>query len=205
MTMITQGTLPPAAAILDDIAKQCNDEVNNDEAKQVQNKKKKRSCQKLGQDKHKCCERKIQEHRNKNPKDGDPPIEGERCYNRPPKPDANGDIGPVDTTPLNTDRAATIKSAIASCGKNPSRKAVSRAIGKALNGKVFPDAAILGPGNPPSKTFVDFKFACPASNRKKSKKAKKSYRSPKQSRAQEQAHNALGQATGGGKTITIRF
>jgi hypothetical protein len=200
MTIVTQGTLPPSAeTVLKDIAKDCNDEENAKEDKQVKAKKKKRSCQKLGQDKHKCCEKKIQEHRAKNPEDGSPPIEGERCYNRPTT-DINGQTQ-VDTNPVAVDRGQTISAAIASCGTNPTRQQVSSAIGKALAGKVFPDAAMLGP--PPEKTFVDFKFACPESHRSKKKSTRKNYRPPGQSRAQQTAHDALGQATGGGQSLTI--
>jgi hypothetical protein len=189
------GTVTPEA-LLRDIAKQCNDAVNNDEAKQIQNKKKKRTCQKLGQDKHKCCEEKIQDHRSKNPPDGDPKIEGETGYNRPKFDKKTKKLISVDKNPLkdaggNLVKRGDIIKAAAKSAAGQGKKAIRAAIGKALGGTVWPDATIVGP----PRRMVDFKFACPASHRKKNKR----YRPPKQSPSQERAHNALGDA----KTITI--
>jgi hypothetical protein len=200
MTIVTQaaGADPTAIAFLEKIAEDCNKKINDEEDKAIKNKKKKRTCQKMGQDKHKCCDDKLKEHEKSG---ADPKCEGERAYQRP-KFDKNGQVvPPVNTTPVPTDRAQTISNAIQSCGPNPSRAAVGAAIGKALAGLVFPDAAILGPNG--EKTFVDFKFACPESHRSKKKSARKNYRPPSQSPSQEAAHTALGQATGGGPTATI--
>lgn len=202
MTIITQGAIPPAALVLDDIAKACSNDVNAKEAQRIKNKKKKSTCQKLGQDKHKCCEKKIQEHRDKNPPDGDPAVEGETGYKRP-KFRKNKPVQPVDKNPLMTpdpanpanmiklSRGALIKAAAASAA-GLGKDAVRAAIGKALSGTVWPDAAVVGP----PKRMVDFKFACPASHRKKNNKK---YTPPSQSAKQERAHNALGD----GPTITI--
>ena len=198
-TVDLQGNTDPAIAGAEDllrkIAKQCNEDVNNDEAKQIENKKKKRTCQKLGQDKHKCCEGKVQDHRDKNPPDGNPKVEGEKGYNRPKFDSTTGQpIQPVDKTSLNTTRGAVIKAAAASVAKQ-GKKAIRAAIGKALGGTVWPDAAIVGP----PKIMVDFKFACPESHRSKKESTRKNYRPPKQSPSQQRAHNALGD----GPTITI--
>ena len=197
MTIIGQGPTPPAGVqILDDIAEECNKEINGKEAKKIKQKKKKSTCQKLGQDKHKCCDDKIKEHQKKSPPKGNPPLEGEQAYKRPQfkkgKP-----VQPVDTNPVAINRGQAISDAIKSAGKGASRKAIGKAIGKKLSGLVFPDAAIVGP----PKIMVDFKFACPASHRSKKKKTVKNYKPPKQSPRQEAAHNALGDAP----TITIRF
>ena len=193
---------------LDEIAKECNDEENAKNEQTIKNKKKRRTCQKLGQDKHACCEKKIQEHRKntggKNKPDGDPPIRGEECFQRPKyNPATKTSTVPGSATPLGTDRGAVIRGAIASAGPGATRKQISSAIGKALAGKVFPDASVVGPNG--EQTFVDFKFACPASNRSKKKSAVKNYRPPTQSTKQLAAHNALGKATGGGLSCTIRF
>lgn len=200
MTVVTQGSLEDAEAlkVLADIARACNQKINDEEAKAVANKKKKRTCQKMGQDKHKCCDDAIKDRKpNKNPK-----LEGEKAYKRPRFNKKTGQpIPPVSTKPVNTDRGKVIQEAIASCGKNPSRKAVGKAIGKALAGLVFPDAAICGPKG--AKTLVDFKFACPESHRSKRKSARENYRPPGQSPRQAAAHTAIGQATGGGATATI--
>lgn len=208
MTVVLQaiGAMPLGAAVLDDIAKACNDKINAEEQKAIAQKQKKRTCQKMGQDKHKCCDEAIEEHRKANPEDGKPPLEGEKAYKRP-KFDKQGDaVQPVDTTPQAIDRSTAIKNAIGALGSGATKAQKGAAIGKALAGLVFPDAAILGPPPPPiAKTFVDFKFACPASHRSKKKSTQKNYRPPSQSPRQAAAHNALGQATGGQSTTTILF
>jgi hypothetical protein len=201
MTIVTQGAGadPVALAFLAKIADDCNKKINAEEDKAIKNKKKKRTCQKAGQDKHKCCDDAIKEH-NKDP-NATPKVEGEKCYDRPNLDSGGKAIPPVNTTPVNMDRGSVISGAIASCGTGATRQAISSAIGQALKGKIFPDAAILGPNG--EKTFVDFKFACPESHRSKRKKARKNYRPPSQSKDQAAAHTALGQATGGGPTATI--
>ncbi|MBX7084369.1 MAG: hypothetical protein K1X88_34505 [Nannocystaceae bacterium] len=208
MTIVMQAMGPtmPGTVVLDKIAEACNNKINAEEAKQVANKKKKRTCQKLGQDKHACCEEEIQKHRDANPENGDPPIEGEKAYNRP-RFDSNGDpVQPVNTATVAISRGQAITNAINSLPAGADAAAKSAAIGRALAGLVFPDAAVLGPPPPPqSKTFVDFKFACPASHRSKRKSTQANYRPPSQSPGQEAAHNALGQATGGQTTATILF
>lgn len=194
--------------ILEAIAKQCSDEGKKKAAKEVQQKKKRTTCQKLGQEQHKCCDDKIKEgiedHKKKHP-DGKPPapLEGEKAYNRP-KFKKGKPVQPIDKNPVNVSRGDAIQSAIAEATKaNPGlkgkamRKAIGKAIGKKLSGLVFPDAAIVGP----PKIMVDFKFACPASHRSKKKSTAKNYKPPKQSKSQEDAHTALGDAP----TITIQF
>lgn len=189
--------------ILQDTAKQCSEEINRKAEKEVQQKKKRTTCQKLGQEKHKCCDDKIKEHQAKNPPSGKPPLEGEKAYNRP-KFKKGKPVQPVNTDPVNISRGDAIQSAIAEATKanlglkgKAMRKAIGKAIGKKLSGLVFPDAAIVGP----PKIMVDFKFACPASHRSKKKSTVKNYKPPKQSKSQEAAHTALGDAP----TITIQF
>ena len=199
MTILAQAPSVPSVGMvkLDEIAKECNDEENAKEAKTIANKKKRRTCQKLGQDKHACCEKKIQEH-------CDPKIRGEQCFQRPKyDPTTKTSTVPGSATPLGTDRGAVIRGAIAGAGAGASRKQISQAIGKALAGKVFPDASVVGPNG--EQTFVDFKFACPPANRSKKKSAVKNYTPPTQSPKQLAAHNALGRATGGGLSVTIRY
>jgi hypothetical protein len=205
MTIIGQGpTAPPGLQVLSDIAEECNRELNAVEAKKIKQKKKRASCQKLGQDKHKCCDDKIKEHRkNTDPEGGNPPLEGEKAYKRP-KFKNKKVVRPVDKNPVAISRGKAISDAIKdACKNNPGlsgkakRKAIGQAIGKKLSGLVFPDAAIVGP----PKIMVDFKFACPASHRSKKKKTVKNYKPPRQSGKQKRAHNALGDA----KTITIQF
>lgn len=195
MTIIGQGTAPAVGIqILDGIAEECSKKYNVIEAKKIQQKKKRATCQKLGQDKHKCCDEKIKEHQKKT--NGNPPLEGEKAYNRP-KFKKGKPVQPVDKNPVAINRGQAISDAIKSAGPGASRKAIGSAIGKKLSGLVFPDAAIVGP----PKRMVDFKFACPVSHRSKKKKTVKNYRKPKQSPRQEAAHNALGDAP----TITILF
>lgn len=211
MTVLMQAPgvpIPPAVQRLDDIAKACNKKIQDEEDKRAAQKKKKATCQALGVDKHKCCEDQIAEDNKKADDAGQPrQFEGEKCYNRP-KFDRAGKVkSPVDTTEQGLDRGAVISGAIAGAikkhGSKATRKQISRAIGKALGGKIFPDAAVLGPGG--SKTLVDFKFECPASHRSKKQSTKKNYRPPTQSPNQAASHTALGRATGGGETITIRW
>ncbi|MGH1344694.1 MAG: hypothetical protein ACRBN8_24255 [Nannocystales bacterium] len=203
MTILGQSPSVPSTgvALLDQIADDCSKQENAKNAKTIANKKKRRTCQKLGQDKHACCEDKIQEHRAKNPSDGKPPVRGEEAFKRPRFNQATGQtVQPVNATPQGVNRGAVISAAIAGAAGG-GRKAIGKAIGKALSGLVFPDASVIGPNG--EQTFVDFKFACPASNRSKKKSTVKRYRPPRQSARQARAHTALGQATGGGPTITI--
>lgn len=206
MTIVGQAPAPPSPLqILKDIAEECNKKHDAIEAKKIQQKKKRATCQKLGQDKHKCCDDKIKEHQDKSPPKGDPPLEGEQAYNRP-KFKKGKLVQPVDKNPVAISRGQAIKDGIAEGTKEvakkglsgkAARKAIGAAIGKKLSGLVFPDAAIVGP----PKIIVDFKFACPPSHRSKKKKSVKNYRPPKQSKRQAQAHTALGDAP----TQTILF
>jgi len=208
MTIVGQAPTPPSPMqVLRDIAEECNKKYNAIEAKKIQQKKKRATCQKLGQDKHKCCDDKIKEHQQKSPPKGNPPLEGEQAYKRPKFDKKTGQvIPPVHKNPVAISRSQAIKDGIAEGTKTvakqglsgkAARKAIGKAIGKKLSGLVFPDAAIVGP----PKILVDFKFACPASHRSKKKKSVKNYRPPKQSKRQRQAHNALGDAP----TRTIQF
>lgn len=205
MTIIGQAPAAPYAAgtaKLDEIAKNCSEKYDKEAAKEIKNKKKRRTCQKLGQQKHQCCDDEIAEHRKANPPNGKPPLEGENSYRRPSRSNPNA---PVNTTPTGLNRGQAIRQAIASAGSGATRAQRGAAIGAALNGTVFPDAAVLDPADPTKKVFVDFKFACPASHRSKKKSTVRNYRPPTQSARQAAAHTALGNATLGGPTVTIRF
>jgi hypothetical protein len=203
--------IPPAVQRLDDIAKACNKKIQDEEDKRAAQKKKKATCQALGVAKHKCCEDQIKED-NVKADNAKPPqprqFEGEKAYKRPTFGRDGKPKQPVDTTELGLDRGQVISDAIAGAvkkhGKKATRKIISKAIGKALGGKIFPDAAVLGPGQG-AKTLVDFKFECPQSHRSKKQSTQKNYRKPTQSPNQAAAHTALGKATGGGETITIRW
>jgi hypothetical protein len=211
MTVLMQAPgvpIPPAVQKLDDIAKACNKKIQDEEDKRVAQKKKKATCQALGVAKHKCCEEEIQKQNDEDKKNGKTSeIEGEKCYNRPQFGKDGKVKTPVDTSTLPLDRgkviAGAVQQAFTDHGPNPTRKQISKAIGKALAGKIFPDAAVVGPGD--ARTLVDFKFECPASHRSKRKSAVKNYRPPTQSPNQAASHTALGRATGGGETITIRW
>ncbi len=207
MTVLMQSpgmAVPAGATKLDEIAKACHEKIQAEEDKAIKNKQKKRSCQKLGQDKHACCEEKIKEHQDSG---DDPQLEGEKSYRRPTFDSQTGQANtPVNTATTGLDRNALISQAIsttvtAAGAGGATRAAISAAIGKALGGNIFPDAAVLGPGG--EKTLVDFKFACPPSHRSKRRSAVAGYSPPGQSPAQSAAHTAIGQATGGGATITI--
>ena len=194
MTIIGQKAGVPDAGmqLLHDIAKACNDQENKKNEETIAAKKKRRTCQKLGQDKHACCDEKIKEHQEKtgdkdNP-NGKPPVKGEQCFKRPP---------PVDKTPVALNRSQAIQDAIKSAGPGATRDQIGAAIGAKLNGLVFPDASVIDANG--KETFVDFKFACPASNRSKKKSTVKNYRPPGQSPRQHAAHSALG--TGSSPTI----
>lgn len=175
--------------VLEDIAKYCDQHVSP-------NKKTggKKSCAKLGEDKHKCCDGKIKEHQKKNPPNGSPPLEGERGYRRPTLTSDNQIVRPLAAaTPLPFAR--------------PSLAAAFRAGGAAirtafaqLRGNCFPDAAIINPDG--SKTFVDFKFPCPPGH-PAGRGTSTGNSTPTMSPRQQASYDALGQATGNGNAITI--
>ena len=130
-------------------------------------KGKKKTCTKLGAEKHACCEKAIQDHRNANPPNGKPPVEGEQGYKRPTKRDQRK-RKPPPPTPISGSRgaifAAARDTAIAAVGTlglvgKAAKDFIGKSIGKALGGKCFPDAAIINPDG--SKTMADFKFPCP--------------------------------------------
>jgi len=149
-------------SVLQNIADKCNNTVSP-----TDENGKKKPCTKLGAEKHACCEKAIQDHRNANPPDGKPPLEGEKGYKRPTKREQRKKK-PGPPTPIPGSRAGLFATArdgaIAALagmklGAKAARKFIGKAIGKALGGKCFPDAAIINPDG--SKTMVDFKFPCP--------------------------------------------
>jgi uncharacterized Zn-binding protein involved in type VI secretion len=184
---------PTAAAVLTDIAKNCDQQTSPTDANG--NKK---SCTKLGNEKHACCESAIQEHRSKNPPNGEPPIEGEQGYKRPaldqqnrPVPNADGTFpAPQPTGGPRPDLAAAFAQ-----GGGAVRQAFA-----ALAGNCYPDAAIINADG--SKTFVDFKFPCPEghpSGKGVSKGGKKTSMSP----SQQGSYDGLGYGSGNSEAITI--
>lgn len=190
---------PPLTAeeLLQNIANDCDKEVSPTHEKGSQ-KGNKKSCTKLGTDKHNCCEEKIQEHQSANPPNGKPAVEGERGYKRPalndgnrPVPNPNGSY----PTPSPTGGARpSLQQAFAQGGS-----AVGKAF-SALKGNCFPDAAIINSDG--SKTFVDFKFPCPKghpSGKGTSKGGAKTAMSPKQ----QGSYDGLGFGTGNGPAIAI--
>ena len=153
---VVQPPAVPALSILQDIAKDCDAQVSPTDAKN--NKK---TCTKLGTEKHDCCEKKIQDHRALNPPDGQPPVEGEQGYARPALDGNNRPIPNPDGTfpapvPVGAPRP-NIAHAYATGGKGS--KIVGQTF-KAMKNNCYPDAAILNSDG--SKTFCDFKFPCPA-------------------------------------------
>jgi hypothetical protein len=190
-----------AFAFIQQSVDDCNQEVSPTHEYDPK-KGQKKSCAKLGTDKHDCMEKKIAA-KNRDAKDnGTTSIEGECGYKRPP--------GPL--TKLAKDRKTIFKNAVADgiasagAGATPAavKTAVSTAIGKALGGSCFPDAAIVHPNG--SKTFIDFKFPCPPGHpagKGTSKGGRKTAMSP----SQQSAYDDLGVLTGNGKAfaVTPRF
>jgi hypothetical protein len=182
----------PALQVLTDIAKFCN------ETTPPEKNGKKKSCTKLGEDKHKCCEGKIKEHQKKNPPKGNPPVDGEQGYQRPPLdskdrpvPNPDGSFpAPVPTGGPRPNLGAAFKQ-----GGTAIRAAFA-----ALKGNCYPDAAIINPDG--SKTFVDFKFACPPGH-PSGKGTSKGGGSPTMSSKQQGSYDSLGFGTGNGPAITI--
>ncbi len=192
------GTLQPpgppsAAAVLQSIVDKCNTSVSATKPPPDGSKK---SCTKLGADKHECCEKAIEDHRNTtDPKGGNPPLEGERGYRRPT---LVGDP-PVGARPL----APLMPTGGARPNLGAAFAAGGSAIGAAfaaLSGNCFPDAAILNADG--SRTFVDFKFPCPPghpSGKGISRGGQRTAMSPRQ----QASYDALGQGSGNGLALTI--
>ena len=183
-----------AQPVLQAIATTCDEEVSPTDASGQ-----KKSCTKLGNEKHACCETKIQEHRAKNKPNGKPPIEGERGYRRPkldgdskPVPGPDGSFPPPQPTggPRPDLAAAFAK------GGSAVRQAFAQ-----LKGNCYPDAAIINDDG--SKTFADFKFPCPEGHPSGKGKSKGGVRT-QMNRRQQESYNALGYGTGStSQAVTI--
>jgi hypothetical protein len=165
---------------------------------------KKKSCQQLGREKHKCMDDKIKDFNDKNPPT-DPPQpghpEGERGYDR-----SGSQLSKTRGEIVNEAKDAAIAANPTLSGKALG-KAIGKEIGKALNGKLFPDAAIhLGDGK---KMFVDFKFPCPkgqptGQKRGSRNRLSKGGKNTKMSKKQRDAYTALSKTTGSTKpALTI--
>lgn len=177
--------------------KECDQSVKKSE------KGKKKSCQQLGREKHKCMEDKIQAYNDQKPcptKPGDPGHpQGERGYDSKTGKEIaekRGDLvkaGQAAGAKVVQDQGLTGKAA---------RKAVGKEIGKLLDGKLYPDAAIdLGDGK---KLFVDFKFPCPKGQpsghkRGSRNKLSKGNKNTKMSKKQRDAYKKLAKATDSNK------
>ncbi|HET6333278.1 MAG TPA: PAAR-like domain-containing protein [Polyangiales bacterium] len=183
----------PAIQVLTDIAKHCDETTS---PTTVDGKKK--SCLKLGEDKHSCCEDKIQEHRNKTPPDGSPKIEGEKGYKRPALDDdlkpikVDGEVpAPIPTNAPRPNLAAAFKQ-----GGSAIKAAFA-----ALKGNCYPDAASLNADG--SKTFYDFKFKCPPGHPSGKGVSKPGGKKPSMSPFQNASYSALGKGSGNGMAIAI--
>jgi hypothetical protein len=158
---------------------------------------KKKTCTKLGAEKHACCEKAIQEHREANPPDGKPPLEGEKGYKRPTKKEQRK-RKPSPPTSIPGSRQELFNNAVSdaiAAGTD-----VGESIGKALGGKCFPDSAIMNADG--SKTMVDFKFPCPKghpSGKGTSKGGVKTAMSPEQ----QASYDAISKGTCDGPAQTI--
>jgi hypothetical protein len=194
---------PDAMSVLQAIVDKCENSVPANDANG-----KKKSCTKLGAEKHACCEKAIQDHRNANPPDGKPPVDGEKGYKRPTKREQRKKKpGPPTSIPGSRAGifAAARDGAIAalagmSLGAKAAKKFIGKAIGKALGGKCFPDAAIINPDG--SKTMVDFKFPCPKGH-PSGKGTSKGGVSTAMSPEQQGAYDAISKGTCDGPTETI--
>jgi uncharacterized Zn-binding protein involved in type VI secretion len=184
---------PGAPAVLEGIAKHCNDTVSPTKPDGS-----KKSCTKLGADKHKCCEDEIQKHRAANPENGDPPIQGEQGYKRPPLDSENNPV-------LNDDGSCPAPEPTGSPRPNLGAAFAAgggavKAAFAALKGNCYPDAGILNADG--STTFADFKFPCPPGH-PSGKGISKGGASTSMSPVQQGSYNSLGIGSGNGPAITI--
>jgi hypothetical protein len=182
-----------ARDVLQEIVDNCNEDVSP--ADENGNLK---TCTRLGAEKHACCERKIQEHREENPPDGDPPIEGEQGYQRPSENDRNNPFSAGPPTPTAGSRSEAIADAISNIAAGMDR---GRAFGQALGGNCFPDAAILNPDG--SRTFVDFKFPCPEGHPTANEGTSRGGANTQMSPLQQSSYDALGIGSGNGPAEVI--
>jgi uncharacterized Zn-binding protein involved in type VI secretion len=207
-TLCMAGTAPTvvqvndATATLQEMVNEC--ELSTPKTEVVKGKRVKKDCMKLGRDKHECMEKKVQDHRAANPRDGKPPLEGERGYTAPKLGPNNTVLKPVPATSTRPflSRVARTANRVAQLVKRGFPDNVANAIARRVNkGKKFPDGAILGKGG--VKKFVDFKFPCPKghpSGRGKSKGGVKT----SMDKEQQAEYDTLGMGTGNGRAITIR-
>jgi hypothetical protein len=211
-TVCLGGTFPTPAQIqeAEDLLRDWVDECERDTPKTevVKGKRVKKDCLKLGEDKHDCMEKKIQDHRDKNPPDGDPPMEGERGY-KAPKLGPNQTVpNPVPPTQSRTwlPRAERIARKMAQLVKSGVDETAAYWMARRKNkGKKFPDAAILLGGG--KKQFVDFKFPCPKGHPRYpgQKKGKRSQgeAATSMNKKQQAEYDTLGMGTGNGPAFSI--
>jgi hypothetical protein len=188
-TMHAPGTPVLGQDVLQKFVDECNTSTPPDDGKG--NKK---SCTKLGADKHECCEKKIKEHQDANPPKGKPPLEGEQGYRRPELDANNNPVRPIAPAMPTGGARPNLGAAFAQGGA-----AVGQAFA-ALKGNCFPDAAIINPDG--SKTFVDFKFPCPPghpSGKGTSRGGTRTAMDPRQ----QGSYDALGEACGNGQALTM--
>lgn len=152
---------------------------------------KKKSCMKLGTDKHNCCDEKIEDHNAKGKK---PALEGETGYRRPALHDDGSPVLPA-LPPIPTGGARPNLGAAFAAGGAAIGQAFS-----ALRGNCFPDAAILNSDG--SKTFADFKFPCPKGH-PSGRGTSTGTSTPTMSPRQQGSYDALGFGTGNGTALTI--
>jgi hypothetical protein len=197
-----QGPQPPGLILLQKFADECDCETSPTE-----DDGSKKSCSKLGEDKHACCEEKIKDHKKANPPNGDPPVQGEQGYWRPK---AGQDFDPRNPTAASPPRTVRPnRASLRGFAKKLMRDHgmdYDSAMKAAFKGKCFPDAAIINPDG--SKTFVDFKFPCPP-NQGHTTSSGAPYTGGAQPTAmsarQQESYNVLGYGTGSTKPAdTIR-
>lgn len=154
---IDQADKPGMEKTLEQIAKDCEEEVESDPEHKDKN------CRDRGTEKHKCCDRKIEEKRDKN----DP----QRVYSDGAFDKNTGEMigrnnpvrGGIPSRVPRT-RGAIMNQAIGFAKSTGSK--IGPMIGSMLSGKKFPDVVVAadsskppGPGN--TKAVYDFKFPCP--------------------------------------------
>ena len=192
-----------AKNLLEDIATECECNTPPEE------NGKKKDCGKLGEDKHKCCEEKIQEHI----KSGkDPKLQGEQGYWNPLDNRNKGrypNFDPEDESSFKMDKLQEVKPTRAQL-KGFAKKLMGDlgikfrdAMRMACKGKKFPDAAAVHPDG--SKSFADFKFDCPEGHPyNKAGDTAAGNSNLQLSGRQKAAFDAMGKMSCNGKSTTIK-
>jgi hypothetical protein len=158
--------LPSIEQTLQQIAKDCEEDVENDP------KHKDKNCRDKGTEKHKCCDQKIEEELDKQGKDEPRGVFSDGAFDKN-SGDMIGRKNPIQGgTPAQVPRKrdAIVRQAIGFAASKG--QPAGPAIGGMLSGKKFPDVVVSsdptqppGPGN--TKAVYDFKFPCPKDKKPK--------------------------------------